>query len=212
MVDRYDAAWMLRPTFPLLTERLLLRPFGDDDLDAVYAMQSRPDVTRYLYWGTRSRKDAREMLERIKKMTAIDDESDAVRLAAVLPDSGILIGDFSLQRVSREHQQGEIGFILHPDYQGRGYATEAATVLLRLGFEELGLHRIVGRADARNAASIGLMERLGMRREAHLRQNEFIKGEWCDEVLYAMLATEWNARRRGEDGDGRSDGDADHRP
>lgn len=185
---------MLRPTFPLRTERLVLRPFGDDDLDAVYAMQSRPDITRYLYWETRSRAEAREMLERIKRMTAIDEESDALRLAAILPESGILIGDFSLQRVSREHRQGEIGFILHPDHQGKGYATEAATLILRLGFEELGLHRIVGRADARNVASAGLMERLGMRREAHLRENEFIKGEWCDEVLYAVLASEWTAR------------------
>lgn len=193
-VDGYDAPSMLRPTFPLLTERLLLRPFGDHDLDAVYAMQSRPDVTRYLYWGACSRAEAREMLERIKKMTAIDEESDALRLAAILPESGILIGDFSLQRVSREHRQGEIGFILHPDHQGKGYATEAATVILRMGFEELGLHRIVGRADARNVASAGLMERLGMRREAHLRENEFIKGEWCDEVLYALLASAWAAR------------------
>ncbi|HYM52046.1 MAG TPA: GNAT family N-acetyltransferase [Candidatus Dormibacteraeota bacterium] len=185
---------MLRPTFPLLTERLLLRPFSDDDLDALHAMQSRPEVTRYLYWEPQSRDESREMLERIRKMTAIDEESDALRLAAVLPDSGILIGDFSLRRVSREHDQGEIGFIVHPDHQGKGYATEAAAVLLRLGFEELGLHRIVGRADAQNASSAGLMERLGMRREAHLRENEFVKGEWVDEAIYAILATEWTAR------------------
>lgn len=193
-VGGYDAGSMLRPTFPLLTERLLLRPFSDDDLDALHAMQSRPEVTRYLYWEPQSRDESREVLERIRKMTAIDEESDALRLAAVLPDSGILIGDFSLRRVSREHNQGEIGFIVHPDHQGKGYATEAAAVLLRLGFEELGLHRIVGRADARNAASAGLMERLGLRREAHLRENEFVKGEWVDEAIYAILATEWTAR------------------
>lgn len=182
---------MLRPTFPLRTERLLLRPFADDDLEALYAMQSRPDVTRYLYWGPRSPDEARHMLERLTRMTAIDDDSSALRLAALLPDSGVLVGDFSLQRVSREHNQGEIGFIVHPDHHGQGYATEAATVLLRLGFEELGLHRIVGRCDARNTASARLMERLGMRREAHLRENEFIKGEWCDELIYAMRASEW---------------------
>lgn len=184
---------MLRPTFPLRTERLLLRPFRDDDVDALYAMQSRADVTRYLYWGPRTPDEARHMLERLMRMTAIDDDSSALRLAALLPETGILIGDFSLQRVSREHNQGEIGFIVHPDHHGQGYATEAATVLLRLGFEELGLHRIVGRCDARNAASARLMERLGMRREAHLRENEFVKGEWCDELIYAMLASEWES-------------------
>ena len=186
---------MLRPSFPLHTERLLLRPFQEDDLEALYAMQSRADVTRYLYWGPRSPDEAQNMLERLMRMTAIDDDSSALRLAALLPDSdpGMLIGDFSLQRVSREHNQGEIGFIVHPDHHGQGYATEAATLLLRLGFEELGLHRIVGRCDARNAASARLMERLGMRREAHLRENEFVKGEWCDELIYAMLAGEWEA-------------------
>jgi RimJ/RimL family protein N-acetyltransferase len=186
---------MLRPSFPLHTERLLLRPFQEDDLEALYAMQSRADVTRYLYWGPRSADEAQNMLERLMRMTAIDDDSSALRLAALLPssDPGMLIGDFSLQRVSREHNQGEIGFIVHPDHHGQGYATEAATLLLRLGFEELALHRIVGRCDARNAASARLMERLGMRREAHLRENEFVKGEWCDELIYAMLVGEWAA-------------------
>jgi RimJ/RimL family protein N-acetyltransferase len=100
----------------------------------------------------------------------------------------------SLERASREHQQGEVGYVLHPDHQGHGFATEAATVMLRLGFEILGFHRIVGRLDARNEASARVLERLGMRREAHLRENEFIKGEWCDELVYAMLASEWRAR------------------
>ena len=94
---------------------------------------------------------------------------------------------------SREHHQGEIGYVLHPDHQGNGYATEAAAVMLRLGFEELGLHRIVGRLDARNAASARVLERLGMRLEAHLRENEFVKGEWVSELIYAVLASEWRA-------------------
>jgi RimJ/RimL family protein N-acetyltransferase len=188
---------MLRPTFPLRTERLLLRPFGEQDLDALHVMQSRADVTRYLYWGPRSREEAQHMLERLMRMRAIDDQSSALRLAAILPESGTLIGDFSLQRVSVEHSQGEIGFIVHPDHLGHGYGTEGASMLLRLGFEELGLHRIVGRCDARNTASARLMERLGMRLEAHLRENELIKDEWCDELIYAMLASEWRAASAG---------------
>ena len=186
----------LRPTYPLLTDRLLLRPFHDADLDALCVIDGDPAVTRYLYWGPRSRAEVRASLARRKKMTAIEKEGDAIRLAAILRDDGTLVGDISLHYRSREYRQGEVGFVLHPDHQGRGYATEATTVLLRLGFEELGLHRIVGRCDARNTASAGLMERLGMRREAHLRENEFIKGEWCDELVYAMLAAEWRAGAR----------------
>ena len=181
-------------TFPLRTERLLLRPFVDDDLDAFHDMYRRGDVARYLYSEPRSREQASEYLERVKKLTSFDTEGHAIRLAAVLPDSGAVIGDISLNHVGREHGQGEIGFVINPDYQRRGYATEACAALMRLGFGELGLHRVVGRADPRNAGSVGVMERLGMRREAHFRENEFIKGEWGDEVVYAILATEWKAR------------------
>jgi RimJ/RimL family protein N-acetyltransferase len=190
------AGKVLRPAYPLLTERLLLRPFEDGDLDALYDIERRADVARYLYWGPRTRGEVRAALDLRKGMTAIDEHSQTVRLAAVVRDTGAMIGDFSLHLVSREHQQGEIGFVMHPEHHGKGYATEASLVLLRLGFDDLGLHRIVGRCDARNAASARLMERLGMRREAHFRENEFVKDEWCDELVYAMLATEWGARRR----------------
>jgi RimJ/RimL family protein N-acetyltransferase len=185
----------LRPTYPLQTERLLLRPYTDDDLDVLYAMHSREDVTRYLYWGQLTLDETRQMLERRKQRQAIDDETDGILLAAALRDTGVVVGDFNLQQVSREHAQGEIGFVLHPDHQGRGYGVEGATLMLWLGFDQAGMHRIVGRCDARNAPSARLMERLGMRLEAHLREKEFVKGEWCDELVYAMLATEWQDRR-----------------
>jgi RimJ/RimL family protein N-acetyltransferase len=182
---------MSSPTYPFLTERLALRPFEREDLDALHGMQSREDVTRYLYWSPRSRAETEQLLERVQAMTWIDDASHTIRLATVLRGTGELIGDVSLRLVSRDHRQGEIGFVMHPAHHGRGYATEASRVMLRLGFEEFGLHRVVGRCDARNAASARVMERLGMRREAHFRENEFVKGEWCDELVYAMLAAEW---------------------
>lgn len=181
--------------FPLITERLLLRPFTDADLDALQAMHGRQDVTRYLYWEPRSREDTRELLGRLKRMTGFEGDGDALRLAAGLKGSRDVVGDFSLWRTSAEHNQAEIGFVVHPDHHGKGYATEAASVLLRIGFEEARFHRIVGRCDARNDASARLMERLGMRREAHLRENEFVKGEWTDELVYAILAREWEERR-----------------
>lgn len=185
---------MLHPTYPQLTERLSLRPFRDDDLDTFHAIQSHPDVVRYLYWEPRSWDETREMLERRKLQTRIDRKGDGLHLAADLRASGTLAGHFSLVLSSQEHRQGEIGFVMHPDHHGHGYATEGAQLMLRLGFEELGLHRIVGRCDARNTASGRLMERLGTRREAHLIENEFVKGEWADELVYAMLDREWRAR------------------
>jgi len=94
------------PSFPLHTERLMLRPFTDGDLDALHGMQSREEVTRYLYWGPRSREQVGEMLARIQKLTSFGAEGHAIRLAACLPESGALIGDISLNLMSREHEIG----------------------------------------------------------------------------------------------------------
>jgi RimJ/RimL family protein N-acetyltransferase len=94
---------------------------------------------------------------------------------------------------SREHRGGEIGYVLNPDFAGHGYATEAAHALLRLGFDDLGLHRIIARLDERNEPSARVARRLGMRQEARLVHNELFKGEWSTELDYAMLADEWPA-------------------
>jgi RimJ/RimL family protein N-acetyltransferase len=187
-------ASVVRPTYPVMTDRLLLRPFTLDDLDPVLEWERREDVHRYLYTEPRSRDEVAEALARRIEMSAIDADSQAIRLAVVLRDGGALIGDVSIQRTSEEHHQGEIGFLFHPDHHGRGYATEAAEVMLHLGFEGARLHRIIGRCDGRNSASARVMERLGMRREATFIENELIKGEWTDELVYAMLAGEWFAR------------------
>jgi RimJ/RimL family protein N-acetyltransferase len=187
------ATGVLRPEYPIETERLILRPFEDGDLEDLVAIQGRADVAEYLYWEPRSRAEVMEGLQRLKAMTAIDESSDSVRLAAILKRGGALIGDYSLRLHSREHRQGEIGYITHPDHQGQGYATEGCLPLLRLGFEVLGLHRIFASCDGRNAASARVMERLGMRPEAHFRENELVKGVWTDELIYAILASEWRA-------------------
>jgi RimJ/RimL family protein N-acetyltransferase len=184
---------MAKPDFPLRTARLTLRPCVRGDLDALYDIQSRPDVTRYLLFDARTREQVRAVLE--QRIRADGLEHDALNLAVVLSQTGAFIGDVVLFLRSREHRQGEIGYVFHPYYGGHGYATEAARVLLRLGFENYGLHRIVGRLDARNTPSARVLERLGMRREAHFVQNEFVKGEWSDEVVYAMLEHEWRAHR-----------------
>ena len=186
---------MLALHFPVQTARLLLRPYTDADIDDLYDIQSRKDVTRYLYWGPRDWQQVRESLEQKMRSSGFRDEGDGLTLAAVLPETGRVIGDVLLVWTSRKHRQGEIGYVFHPGYGGKGYATEAAEVMLRIGFEGLGLHRICGRLDGRNAASGRVLERLGMRREAYLRQNEIVKGEWTDEMIYAVLADEWRATR-----------------
>ena len=106
---------------------------------------------------------------------------------------GRVIGDLTLAWTSAEHRSGELGWVLDPAHQGRGYATEAVAALLPLAFDGLGLHRVVARVDARNTASAGVARRLGMRQEAHLVENEWFKGEWTDELDFALLASEWRS-------------------
>jgi RimJ/RimL family protein N-acetyltransferase len=187
---------VLRPDYPLRTPRLTLRPFRAGDLDDLRDIQSREDVARYLYWSPRGRDEVRESLKTKVTQSAIEDEGDVLAVAVELTGTGRVVGDVILAWRSREYRQGEVGFVFHPDWHGRGFAAEATRVVLALGFDGLGLHRIAGRCDARNTASARLMRRLGMRREAHFVQNEFVKGEWCDELVYAVLAEEWRAQDR----------------
>lgn len=182
---------MLRPDYPIETARLTLRPFTEDDLDALHAYQKLPEVARYLYNGPRDRAATAEVLKRRIAVTTLENPGDILVLAVVLRETGEVVGEVNLAWLSAESRQGEFGFVFNPAHHGNGYAGESAVELLRLGFDGLGLHRIIGRCEGRNTASAKLMARLGLRREAHFVQNEFVKGEWNDEIVYAMLATEW---------------------
>ena len=188
---------MLLPEYPIETARLTLRYFAPGDFDDLYAYQSRSDVARYLRWDARDRAQARQALERQCRETALNAEGDWLTFAVVWREAGRVVGEVGLRLLSREHRQAEIGFVFNPGYHGRGLATEAAEAMLMLGFDTLGWHRITGSCDARNRGSARLMERIGMRREAHFINNEIVKGHWADELVYAILGTEWKARRPG---------------
>jgi RimJ/RimL family protein N-acetyltransferase len=177
----------------MTTERLLLRPFTADDFESLLAIQSRPDVARWLYWEARGPDEVRTCLQNNMRGVALADDGDSINLAVVLEGNGRMIGECMVRLVSREHRQGEIGYVFHPDHHGHGYATEAAALLLEIAFEDFDLHRVVGRLEPRNAASASVLERIGMRREAHLVENEFVKGEWQSELVYAILRREWRA-------------------
>jgi len=192
-MDNAGQVLRTQPDLPIVTARLFLRPFVPADLESFYQIRSRADVARYLYQLPMSRAEAAAAFERRVGRATFVAEGDALGLAIERRDTGEMIGDIVLFWASAQHRQGEIGFVLHPDHHGQGFAREAAEALLRVGFVLFGFHRIIGRCDARNAASAGLLARLGMRQEAHFRQNEFVKGEWCDELVFAILAEEWQS-------------------
>lgn len=186
---------MVSLAHPRRGARLTLRAFEERDLDELAAILGDVSVNRYLYSAPRDRDGAREALRRRRGEAGDEAEGPVLHVAVVLNDTGTLIGDFILHWRDDEHHQGEIGGSLHPAHHGRGYAAEVYAELLELAFDEYGLHRVVGRCDARNAASIRALEKAGLRREAHFLENEFVKGEWTDEVVLAILRREWVARR-----------------
>lgn len=186
----------LQPDYPLETARLRLRPFTRGDVDAVYDYRRREDVALYLFDVPLSREECALAVQQRIGQIALVEEEDKIVLGVELMDDGTLIGEVSLILRNLAARQAEIGWIFHPDYQGRGYATEAAIALLDLAFRDGGMHRVMARCDARNVASAKLMERLGMRREAHFREHALFKGEWDEEFIYAILEREWPEKRR----------------
>ncbi len=175
------------------TDRLRLRPFAETDLDALANILARPDVMEYLYDEPRTRSEVAAVLKRQMTMNHLTHQGDDLMLAMENRATGELIGSVNLIWRSQEHQQGEIGYTLHPDFQGHGYASEAARAMLRFGFHDMKLHRICGVCDERNLRSRRLMERIGMQQEALLRQVEWVKGQWVSHTVHAILLSEWEA-------------------
>lgn len=185
---------MLRPTYPLRTARLLLRPFTPEDVDDVWAYQRQPEVARYLAWEVRDRLQSQAAVDQMSMEDTLTREGDCLTLAVLGSDIDKVVGQVELVWLSEKDRQGELGYMFNPRFQGKGLATEAALEVLRLGFDDLGLHRIIGRCVTQNTASVRLLERLGMRREAHFIDNATFKGGWREESVYAMLQREWRER------------------
>jgi len=178
----------MSPDWPLRTDRLVLRPFAEGDLEAVHAIYSNPDVARYLYHEPRTLDECRELLQR--KIAGASLDAEGQWLSAAVTRNSELVGDVVLHWVSEQHKTAEVGFSFDPRHQGQGYATEGARAIVSWAFAE-GFHRVIGRLEARNAPSARVLEKLGMRLEAHLVENEWVKGEWQSELVYAILDREW---------------------
>lgn len=181
-------------TEPIETERLRLRPFAERDLDALANILARPDVMRYLYEDPLTRNEVAVLLDERVRQNHLTDQGDTLWLAIELKESGAMIGSVHLAWLSQEHAQAEVGYRLHPDHWGQGYASEAVLAMLAFGFRALELHRIVGACDDRNEPGRRLLERIGMRREAQFREVEWVKGEWRSQLVYALLRNEWETQ------------------
>lgn len=184
---------MFAPDYPILTDRLLLRPIALSDAEAMLVYKSDAENVRYVPYGPLTLDDVEERITTRWAGTRFEKQDDAVCLAVEERESGRLVGDVVLFWCSENDREGEVGYILDPAFAGRGYAAEAVGALLALGFGGLGLHRIAARIDERNTASVRVVERLGFRREARLVESSWFKGEWTTLLIYALLEHEWRS-------------------
>ena len=176
--------------FPLETERLLLREFRAEDEAAIHAYASDPEVARLMIWGPNTLEATRAFLAGALK----EQEQWPRPFVSLLIERKIdrcVIGSIGLRIKDEKNRAADIGYVLARAYWRQGCMSEAARAILDVAFGKLQLHRVWATCDVRNRASYRVMEKLGMRREAHFVKNKFEKGEWRDTYLYAILAEEW---------------------
>ena len=180
--------------WPVRTARLSLRPATAADAEATWQIRRIDGVSRWLTRGPSSFEAFREQFV----------EAEWLERTLVVERDGVVIGDLMLwvqdswsqvEIADQAHEvQASLGWVLHPDWAGQGFATEAVEALLRICFDDLGLRRVTADCFAENEASWRLMERVGMRREGHsVRDSLHRSGEWLDGYAYALLADEWRA-------------------
>lgn len=181
----------------LETERLILRDYVKDDWHRVLEYQSDPLYLRYYEWTDRTPEGAQEFVGWF-----LDHQRQEPRikyqLAVVLKTNDLLIGGCGIRMDKVNASQADIGYELDPKQWNHGYATEAAHAIVDFGFSSFGLHRIWSWCVADNRGSAHVLEKLGMRLEAHLRENEYYKGRWWDTLMYATLANEWKEHKNGK--------------
>ncbi|MBY8881696.1 GNAT family N-acetyltransferase [Streptomyces sp. PLK6-54] len=181
--------------WPLRTDRLRIDLFTPGDVDAMYAYQRLPEVARYLYRPPHTRERSAQVIDEVAHGSPWTQAGDRLVLAVRRARSPEPIGEIVLKLDDPRARQVEIGWVFHPRHGGKGYATEAASAVAAAAFRTLGAHRLFARLDTRNDASTRVCERLGMRREAHLVENDHDGTDWSSEYVYGILARELAGRR-----------------
>ena len=173
---------------PILTERLVVRRLDTADAEEFSRYRSQPEVYEFQSFRPRDEGQVWEFFRGLAELPNV--RNSWFQLAVCLREKGVLVGDIGVHFLE-DDAQTEIGYTISPDYQGQGYGTEAVSAVVNYLFTDLGKHRIIASIDPRNTRSVKLLERLGMRKEAHFVKSVMIDGKWCDDCIYAILSEEW---------------------
>jgi len=176
---------------PITTERLTLRRLQPNDTAALLAIYGNEDNARFEFWPAWS---AQQVDDLIYSQADIYLGDPGLPFVLAATETNNLIGAVQITISSVEDRQGELGLTFHPEFGGRGLATEAVSAAMGYAFSTMGLHRMFSAVDTRNERSWKLMERIGMRREAHFVHANLDGEDWTDDYIYAMLEHEWRGK------------------
>ena len=177
------------PQPELSSPRLRLREVRDDDAAALFAIHSDARVMRY--WSYPAWTELAQAEQKIADIQRQRRELDMLVWAIADADTDLLIGSSAIFYMDLTQARAEIGYSLHPDWQGRGLASEALQLVLGYVFNELGLRRIEADIDPRNLPSCRLVERFGFVREGLLRERWHVNDEICDSAIYGLLSKDF---------------------
>lgn len=175
----------------IISDRIMLRKLQEEDVENFYKYRKNPEVALYQGWDVYTYEEAINFIDRQKNFRP-NIPGTWFQIGIALKENNTLIGDCALHTLEEDPEQVEIGFTLEPIYQNQGYAKEAVECLLEYIFEVLKKHRVIAIADDRNDRSVNLLKKVGMRQEGHSIKSYFSKGEYTDEVHFAMLKEEWD--------------------
>ena len=185
---------MTEPAFPVLkTARLVLRKARQEDAQHFFLVAQDEDVMRY--FGVEPYKSVERALDAISWQQRVWAEGSGIRWVITEPGRDTYIGDVGYFKYERQHRRAEVGYLLSRAYWRRGLMTEAMTAVLDYGFVSMDLNRVEALVDPRNAASVGLLDKLGFIREGLLREYEFERGAYVNLYMVSLLRREWQERR-----------------
>jgi ribosomal-protein-alanine N-acetyltransferase len=173
--------------FPeLKTDRLILRQVEEDDAEEIFFLRSDPAVLTYL--GKEPARSIKEAVDFIKRVNFNVDTNDAIFWGIALKDSPYkLIGTICIWNIQKEHFRGDVGYVLHPAYWGKGLMKEALRAVVDFGYDKMKLHSFAAEVDPKNVGSTALLESLGFIREGLLKENLYFKGNFTDTAIYSKI-------------------------
>ncbi len=180
----------------ILTERLLLDELTPADAEEMFPYRADPELCRYQSWEPMTSLEEVEHFIAEVSATLFNTTGTWFQIAIRHQKTGQLLGDLGVHFLSDAPQQVELGFTISSTHQRKGYATEAVQGLLQYLFQDCKKHRITASVDPRNQASLALLKKVGFKQEAHFRKSLWFKVAWVDDIVFAILRSEFSPSRK----------------